>query len=310
MGTQVQKIAVQFGCDEVILVGDHGMIKSPQIAELPDNFHYITAITKPQIETLVKHGTFQSELFDTDLCEVEDGNIRYILRRNPIRAAEIVAGRQSKLKSATKLVTAKNLYLSEHPKANVEIAMANVQTKLENLKIDGWVMVKAEGRVLHLEENEAILKQLALLDGCYALKTDLSPEILDQETVHDRYKDLALVEKAFREMKRVNLEMRPVFGRTQQNTIGHAEIVMLAYMVIRRLEQAWASFNLTVAEGVQQLENICVTELSVNGHITYKIPEPGEVVQKLLAALQIRLPELLVPQKVKIVTRKKLSEKS
>jgi len=309
VGAQIKKIAEQFGCDEVTLVGDRGMIKSKQIAELPEDYHYITAITKAQIETLVKRGTFQYELFDNDLYEMSDGNIRYILRRNPLRAAEIAAGRQSKLNSTAKLVAVKNGYLNEHPKAKVETAMRHVQAKLEKLKIADWVQVKAEGRMLCLEENTAILERVALLDGCYALKTDLTPEMLDKESVHSRYKDLAMVEKAFREMKTVNLEIRPIYVRTQESTIGHAEIVMLAYMIIRRLEQAWADFNLTVAEGLKQLETLCLTEMNVNGHITYKIPEPRDMSQKLLDALQIQLPGFLLPQKVKIVTRKKLSKK-
>ncbi|MEK9150260.1 MAG: transposase, partial [Candidatus Desantisbacteria bacterium] len=41
---QVTKVAEQFGCKRVTMVGDRGMIKSAQIEALPDGFHYITAI--------------------------------------------------------------------------------------------------------------------------------------------------------------------------------------------------------------------------------------------------------------------------
>jgi len=44
----------------VTFVGDRGMIKSGQVEELGEQgFHYITAITKPQIETLLRTGVFR-----------------------------------------------------------------------------------------------------------------------------------------------------------------------------------------------------------------------------------------------------------
>jgi hypothetical protein len=47
------------------------MIKNPQINALGEKqFHYITAITKPQIEALLAHGTVQMTLFDEPLAEI------------------------------------------------------------------------------------------------------------------------------------------------------------------------------------------------------------------------------------------------
>ena len=61
---QVRKSAERFGVREVTFVGDRGMIKSPQIEQLGEGLHYITAITKPQIESLLRAGVIQMELFD------------------------------------------------------------------------------------------------------------------------------------------------------------------------------------------------------------------------------------------------------
>ncbi|MFH0939870.1 MAG: transposase [Planctomycetota bacterium] len=83
-GSQVKKVAERFGGGEITLVGDRGMIRNKQVAELPEGFHYITAITKPQIESLLKQGVIQMSLFDEDLAEVEtQQGIRYVLRCNP-----------------------------------------------------------------------------------------------------------------------------------------------------------------------------------------------------------------------------------
>ena len=72
MASQVAKVAQRFGGKEVTFVGDRGMIKSKQIEDLVEHkFHYITAITKPQIEAMLKKGVIQPELFDEELAEVQ-----------------------------------------------------------------------------------------------------------------------------------------------------------------------------------------------------------------------------------------------
>jgi transposase len=69
---QVHTLTSIFGVKEVTLVGDRGMIKQAQIDLLNDKgFHYITAITNPQIRKLISEGVFQMELFDEDICAVQ-----------------------------------------------------------------------------------------------------------------------------------------------------------------------------------------------------------------------------------------------
>ena len=76
-GPQVRKVAERFGCKDVTIVGDRGMIKTLQIEQLPEGFHYITAITKPQIEALINKGILQLGLFEDKLCEIkEDGMLK------------------------------------------------------------------------------------------------------------------------------------------------------------------------------------------------------------------------------------------
>jgi len=85
--SQVSKAAARFGAERVTFVGDRGMIKAPQRAELgAAGFHYITAITKAQIDALIGAGVLQMDLFEETLAEVEGGDgARYVLRRNPAR---------------------------------------------------------------------------------------------------------------------------------------------------------------------------------------------------------------------------------
>ena len=305
--SQVKKAAERFGCERVTFVGDRGMIKIPQIETLPEGFHYITAITKPQIDSLIDKGIIQIGLFDEDIFEVEDKDIRYILRRNPFRVAEINESRISKRRSVERLVDKKNIYLREHKRAKVETAIKDVREKIIQLKIDKWLTVISQQRTLELEVDNKALEEVSRLDGCYCIKTDLPKEVADKQIIHDRYKDLTEVERAFRTFKTDFLEVRPVYVQTEKSTRGHVLVVMLAYMIIRILRGAWQKFDLTVEEGLKQLSTLCSMEMKVkNQALCLKIPRPRERSRQLLKALDIRMPLALPHRKVRVVTRKKL----
>jgi transposase len=151
--------------------------------------------------------------------------VRYILRRNPQRAAEMEAGRQSKRTSLEQLLQAKNTLLEQKPKTQVKAALKALQARAVQLKMDRWISVQAKGRKLVLSVDEVALAEARKLDGCYVLKTDLLADWATTQVVHDRYKDLTLVERNFRTSKTVELEMRPVHVRLESSTRGHALVV-------------------------------------------------------------------------------------
>src|SRR5208283_3187325 len=213
--SQLNKAAARFGAERVTFVGDRGMIKAPQRAELgAAGFHSITAITKAQIDALIAAGVLQMDLFEETLAEVEGlGGERYVLRRNPARAAELAAARADKLKTLQAAAEAANAYLSPHPRAAAKTQLARLKAKSETLHVDKFLAVADEGRRVVVTVDEAALAEAARRDGCYALRTDLPKTGVDKQIVHDRYKDLAQVEWAFRDSKTVQLEMRPVYLR-------------------------------------------------------------------------------------------------
>jgi hypothetical protein len=133
-----------------------------------------------------------------------------------------------------------------------------------------------------------------ILDGCYVLKSDLSPEVATKETIHDRYKDIASVEQALRNSKTAHLELRPIHVRLAMRTIGHVFVVMTAYVIISELAEKWQRLDVTVEEGIQQLSSLCVHEASFNEiEKCDRIPQPRESVKKLLAAADVQMPEAL-----------------
>ncbi|MCP3924551.1 MAG: IS1634 family transposase [Desulfobacterales bacterium] len=310
---QLEKVADRFNAEHVTFVGDRGMIKSDQIKDLGSkNFNYITAITKVQIETLIKSDILQMELFDEDISEViTNSGIRYILRRNPIREKEIKEVRDSKLDSLKDLIEKQNAYLREHPKAYLKTALKKVAAKAEKLKISNWIDISGSRKKIRIEVLDEKLKKISDLDGCYAIKTDLPVKTADSFTVHKRYKDLAYVESAFRCSKTAELELRPIFVRREASTKGHVFVVMLAYIIARELAKLWHDVDGTVQECLDELKTVCCIDVIINGVIKCaKIPKPRADIKLLIEKANVIFPKVIPRKNVKVATRRKLTRKS
>lgn len=311
-GQQVAKVAERFGAQSVTFVGDRGMIKGPQIAQLQQNnqdeLHYITAITKAQIEKLLQSNKIQLGLFDQDLTEVQlEESVRLVLRRNPVRAEEIRQSREDKYQCLVTFIEKQNDYLLEHPRAKIATARQKIENKSKQLRIDEWVCVSDKGRTLSLLKDAVKLREVEKLDGCYVLKTDLPYDKVPKEIIHNRYKDLALVEWAFRTSKSKQLEIRPVNVRLESRTRGHAFVVMMAYRIVKKLATLWAPLDLTVPEALSELDALCSTEVSVAaGGCFHRIPEPRELSRQLLELANVKLPPVLANKGIRVTTKKKL----
>ncbi len=310
VSSQIKKVAERFGAKEVTLVGDRGMIKRAQIEELNNEykFNYITAITKAQIEKLIREEVMQLDLFDEQLVEVEDQDVRYVLHRNPVRAQEIEATRQSKLDRLKKLLEKENKYLEEHLKAKPSVAEKHVINKASQLKVSQWVIIRTNDRTIELDIDTTKKEELSQLDGCYAIKTDLKKDVIDPEKIRARYKGLSVVENAFRTMKTALLEMRPIFVRRADRTRAHVFIIMLAHMIEHQLRKDWRGIDVTVEEGIIELASVCSIKIKTKDGVEYQtIPEPRELGKTLLQAAKITLPTALPSGGAIVDTRKKLT---
>jgi len=306
---QLAKVKTRFGVTDITFVGDRGMIKGQQIEDLAQQgFHYITAITKPQIDKLLRTGTFQMDLFEQELAEVlADEGLRYVLRRNPVRAQEVRDTRYAKLATLQALVAKHNQYLTDHPRANAQGALQKLVARAEKLRLADWIELTLAERALTLTINEDAQQEAAQLDGCYVLKTDLTPAQAPKEMVHDRYKDLASVERAFRTCKTAHLEVRPIFVRREARTRAHAFVVMLAYQIIQYLAACWSPLDLTVEEGLQALATLCLVEVSPKNAPSYHcIPTPRDAIARLLHSADITLPKVFSLSGTHVSTKKKL----
>lgn len=287
----------QFQCKNIILVGDRGMIKSDQIKEIKEaGFDYITSITKAQIQRLIHSEVFNLDFFDQNIAEVlePDSQCRYILRRNPYRQAELAANRQSKLSKLRKKIETANQYLAEHPKAKPSTQIRNLNQFISRRKINAYTTVQevpGERKII-CNVDEEKLKEVTLLDGCYVIKTELKQEEHSAESIHQRYKDLAQVEEDFRTLKNGHLEIRPWYVIKEENTRAHALCAMLTLKLRRFLKKAWAQEDITVEEGLSELEKICILQIEdkESGRIDEIIPEPTPFQAKLLRLAGVKLP--------------------
>jgi len=288
------------------------MLKRPQMDALVQHgLHYITAITKPQIERLLKNEVLHIGLFEDAVTEVITGEgMRYIVRRNPIRAQEVQQSREDKYQTLQKEVEKQNRYLTQHPRAKVDVALRKLTAQSTKLQIAPWVAVAVEGRRFSLALERAAQQAAAKLDGCYVITTDLKPEQMRKELIHERYKDLALVEWAFRSCKTTHLEMRPIYVHLEKRTRAHALVVMLAYHIIQELRARWQPLNITVEEGITELSHLCSTEVHIQGQRPYHaIPAPRDLSAQVLEAAQVRLPRRLPSTGIVVATKKRLQKK-
>ena len=303
---QIRKLSDDFNVTNVVMVGDKGMIKSQQIKDLKDDFYYITSITKSQIKTLMGKDVIQLGLFDNDLFEVTDDGVRYILRKNPGRKNEIRENRESKISKIGHEIKARNDYLEMHPRAWVTTAIKKVETLAEKLKVSNFITVTSDTRVLSLVIDGIKLKEISKLDGCYIIKTNVPKKVADKKIIHDRYKDLKYVENAFRTMKTMLLEIRPLYLRDGNRTRGHVFMVMLAYMVAKHLRDKWDNIGVTVDEGIDELASICAVKVDIAGVEIDTVPEPRKLGKKLLERLDVTLPKSFHSKGINVATRKQL----
>jgi len=306
--SQVDKVAQRFGIKKVTFVGDRGMIKSAQITDLSADDYYITALTKPQIDKLLTDNVFQMELFDKTVCEVFDNKIRYVLRRNPIRAEELRKSRQSKLQAVEELCRKKTQYLTEHPRATVKVAKREIRNRINKLNIGKWAKAHSTGRSLTVEIDQTELSEAEKLDGCYAVKTNVPAADATKDTIHDRYKSLSEVEWAFRTMKTTLLQIRGIYVRKANRTRAHVFVIMLAYMIAYELRRLWQDVEVTVQEGVAELSSLCATEVVIGNLSIHTVPHPRDNIKVLLEKADITLPDAIPCSEESVFTRKKLVE--
>jgi Transposase DDE domain len=249
LAAQVDKLKQRFGLKRVVLVGDRGLITSARIeADLkPAGLDWITALRAPAIQALVaEDGPLQLSLFDQrDLAEIASPDYpgeRLVVCKNPDLAAERRRKREDLLAATEKeLARIRAATLRDRRPLRGRDAIAlKVGAVLGRRKMAKHFGLTITDDSLTFVRQEAAIAREAALDGFYVLRTSLPAATLDAAATVLAYKSLAQVERAFRSLKTVALEVRPVHHRRAGRVRAHVFLCMLAYYVQWHLRQALA----------------------------------------------------------------------
>ena len=299
---QIRIVKEQFGVQELVFVGDRGMVKSKGKQALQEaGLRYISALTDPQIRRLLAEGPLQMGLFSEEVCEVEAAGVRYLLRKNEAEAARERHRLEDKLAKLRGKVEQRNEQIKRSPRCQPEAGPRNLRVWVARHKLTSLVKLRLEGRTLVLEQNEAAIERVLELAGCYVVVSDVPKAQLSGQEVHDSYVSLQKVERDFRQMKTGLLEVRPVFVRKESRTRGHVFACMLALKISREMEcLLQAQFGttdadphaITLPDALAALNRLCLLQYPVDEKTTLmRLPRPDARQQQILAALDVQLPD-------------------
>jgi len=245
---QVSKLKQRFKLDRVVLVGDRGMITQARIREdlKPAGLDWVTALRAPAIQALAAEGPLQPCLFDDrDIGEIQSPDYpdeRLIVCRNRELAAERARKREDLLAATEKdlAVIAAAVTRSRQPLRGQDKIALKAGGVLGRRKMAKHFELTISDTSFVFIRNTAAIAREAALDGFYVLRTNVPTAVLDTTTTVLAYKALAGVERAFRSIKTVDLEIRPIHHRLADRVRAHVFLCMLGYYVIWHMRQAWA----------------------------------------------------------------------
>ena len=242
---QIKRLREDFGIEQLVMVGDRGMIASKAIDELrqTEGIDWITALRSVSIRVLVEQGHLQLGLFDErNLIELSSPDYpgeRLMACRNPelarLRAhkrEQLLCGTERNLTKIKARVDATKL--SGRDKIGLRVGKVVNQYKVAK----HFELTIGEHAFTFVRKHEHIAAE-ALLDGIYIVRTSVSAARMDSAQCVRNYKSLANVERAFRSLKTVDLKVRPIHHRTADRVRAHIFLCMLAYYVEWHMREAW-----------------------------------------------------------------------
>jgi len=250
--TIVQAVKDTFKLKDMVMVGDRGMITSARVQELRDlgGFGWVTALRAPAIAALAADdGPLQMSLFDqANLAEITHPDYpgeRLVACRNPALATERARKRLALLEATdtelTKIVAAVAAgRLNGAGKIGVRVGKVVGRYKMAK----HYTLTITDDTFAFTRDQDQITTEAAM-DGLYVIRTTIGPEQMDAAKVVATYKSLARVERDFRSLKAIDLDLRPIHHYTETRVRAHVFICMLAAYLVWHLRQAWAPLTFT-----------------------------------------------------------------
>lgn len=256
---QVDKLRERFGLQQVVLVGDRGMLTQTQIDKLKQypGLGWISALRSSAIRQLVQGGALQLSLFDQkNLAEISSPEFpgeRLVACYNPLLAAERARKRQDLLKAtegALDKIVREVARRTKTPLSAAEIGK-KVGAVANHYKVGKHFELTIQDGGFRYARREQDIERETQLDGIYVIRTSEPHSRLSAEDTVRSYKNLAQVERAFRCLKDIDLLVRPIRHRDEQRVRAHLFLCMLAYYVQWHMRRALAPLLFEDEELVQ-----------------------------------------------------------
>jgi transposase len=299
---KIAEIQKRYKVTKLIFVGDRGMVTQANIEKTKDikGLNTISALTHPQITELLSRKVIQTDMFDEkDILEVIDPanpKRRYCLCHNPSTAK-----REEKTRNALLDKTRIELdkIVNSKRKTTTSKVSARVGKVLSKTKMGKFIEWEVRSGKLKWSLKEDAVDTEKLLDGCYIIVSDVPKEKLAAQELVASYKKLQLVEKAFRNLKTVQLEIRPVYHKTDDRIRCHVFLCMLAYYLQwhmnQRLKPLFAENGeykerfWTFENVIERLKSIRREEARITGASFKTVTQPDDDQRKILQLLKIKL---------------------
>jgi len=240
VAAQVVKLKERFGIKRIAWAGDRGMLTSARIEQVlkPQGMDWVSSLRAPQIARLaLEHGPFQPSLFDErNLIELSSQHFpgeRLVVCRNPLLAEERARTRLELLAAteADLLKIAAATQRARNPLRGEQAIALRVGRVIERFHMAKHIQLTITETAFSWHRRDDAISAEAALDGLYVIRTSLAKDQLDGPAAVAAYKSLANVERAFRSMKTVDLQVRPVFLYSEPRVRAHVFLCMLAYYV-------------------------------------------------------------------------------
>ena len=294
---KIDEIRKKYGLEKVIFVGDRGMMTQVQYEQLDHKaVNVISALSHGAIRSLLDKKTIQLSMFDEkNVVEVIEGDMRYCLCKNPDMAIKERVERNALL-DKTKAALDKIVNSTRKTKNSKEIRAGKVVDKYNAGKFFTFI---GSGNDLKYMVDEGKVEKESGLDGCYIIYTDVSAQDMTAVETVENYKSLIRVEQAFRNMKTVRLEIRPVYHKTDERIRCHVFICMLAYYVMWHMNQRLAPLYQNDGVGkkrkytfdyiMEMLKSIRKETVEINGSTSGIVTTPTTEQKRILALLEVEV---------------------
>lgn len=297
-----QKLKEEFGIRRVIFVIDRGMMCENNLDFLIEQkYQYIVAQVMRNVRELVwealeKVPTESFEPIDKNLAAIEiikkesGKDIKYIIVHNKEKVEADKAFREKQIECGKSIIekvreSVRNGHIKNHDKI-----LKRLIKNLARKDLDKYFEFDIPPSPVS-DFSYKINNNLDKLDGKWVLKTNVFD--LSKEEIVAAYKNLAIVEQAFKVIKGF-LQVRPIRHYKDRRVRAHLFICVLSYLLEKVIEHYLKKAGLSISpqDAIDVLHNIKLVEIKIGEQFPWtvrRISKLDSEQKRILDAMEVVL---------------------